>query len=144
MAAVETHRRRGSDAVLIEYLARGRSLAEATEAAGMSERTGRRRRREPEIQAAIEERSQQIASLTSARLSALGLRAVEVLEGLLDDDKPDRIRQRAVEFGIQMRSGEELERRLRVLEDAALEHDVIAVRLAELLPQAEAQEGVHR
>lgn len=83
--------------VLITALASGATQPNAGRAAGMSDRTVRRRLADPEFAARVAAESRQVASRAAARISALaGGAAVSVLEELLTDPStPPHIRLRA-------------------------------------------------
>jgi uncharacterized protein (UPF0147 family) len=85
------------DVVLITALASGATQANAGRAAGMSDRTIRRRLADPDFATRVAAESRQVASRAAARISALaGGVAVTVLEELLaDPSTPPHIRLRA-------------------------------------------------
>src|SRR5215213_4623140 len=86
--------RAGSDAVLRMCLVEGRSLVEAARAAGMSERTARRRWTELPFRASVEAERSEVAAHAMGRLVALYGRAIDTLNDLLDDES-GAVRHRA-------------------------------------------------
>jgi hypothetical protein len=130
-------RRHGDDAVFCAQLAAGATLRAACAAAGISERTGRRRRSEPEIVDTIERLSDERSAAVTASLVGLGRRAVEFLGELLDS--PDvatgtRVRAAQTVLGMTLQyQRNSVERRLVALEEARWEQARIAAQFAEIL-----------
>src|SRR5262245_40647236 len=85
---LERRGRRGADGVLMGFLVAGASHTEAAQAAGVSERTVRRRLRDPDFSAEVERlRSETVRAVASAlRSAALG--AVSILVELQDVSSP--------------------------------------------------------
>lgn len=79
------------DAALLATLAQGETLAAAAEAAGVSERTARRRMASPEFKAELREARAAAVAVALARAEGLTVKALDVLDGLLGA-KADAVR----------------------------------------------------
>lgn len=112
-----------SDQILLASLAAGASHADAARAAGVSERTVRRRAATPEFDAQLTQaRDEHVAQFTH-RLTGLLPTAVATLTELMAPDISPGIRLRAASNTIAItrtwRDATEIENRLRSLEDQA-------------------------
>lgn len=117
-----TDRRRGGDQLLIAALAHGATQAEAGAAAGVSERTVRRRLADPGFADLVRAERAALVARTSARLTALTSQAVDALAGLLNPAVADGVRLRTA-LGVldscrTWRDATEVEQRLRAVEQA--------------------------
>lgn len=105
--------------LLILSLASGQSVREAANAAGVSEKTVRRRLADAEFRRRIDETRAELFQLALSRLAAAAARAASTLEALLDG-KRETSRLRAarsiLELGTRLRETVELETRLLALE----------------------------
>lgn len=114
--------RRNADAALITALAGGATQQAAAEAAGVSERTVRRRLASPDFASRVAEARTELVRRAVAMLAEASGAAVETLRALLQD-APPAVRlgaARAVlELGVKLRESEELEARIAALEAAA-------------------------
>jgi hypothetical protein len=86
----------GRDAALIEALARGATHAAAARAAGMSERTVRRRLEDPVFRARVEARRQELFDEAAARIVSAADRAATTLVELLEAES-EAVRLRAAQ-----------------------------------------------
>lgn len=106
--------------VLIEALARGTSRVQAARQAGVSERTVFRRLNDSEFCGQVATTRAQMIADASGKLSALAVKAVDTLEGLLKEESPS-IRLAAakavLDSVLRLRESEELANRLDVLEE---------------------------
>src|SRR4051794_17411218 len=131
----------GSNDVLVAGLMRGLTLRDAAPQAGMSERTARRRGREPEGMAALRSLEGRVAGEISAGLTALSADALQALAALLADTSPPSVRLRAAStvltLALRYRDSEDTQRRLTELEDARAE-------LTAILSELRASQGGQR
>ncbi len=117
--------RTGRDAILASALAGGATHCEAGEAAGVSERTVRRRLEDAAFKELVVSRREQLISRTTDRLTGLTTVAVDTLSALVSsEDTPAAVRLRAA-MGILAahriwRDAGEMEDRLRLLEHELL------------------------
>ena len=117
--------RHPGDDVLIATLVGGATQHEAATAAGVSERTVRRRLQDPEFNQRLREAGDQMIAAMAARTLSLGKKALGVLDDALDDDNPHvRLRAAALTF----RTGNELN------EQHLLSHTMRSLR-EQLLPE---------
>jgi hypothetical protein len=93
--------RKGETGKLVAALAAGRSLQEATAASGLSMSSVQRRRREPDVQAAIEEARLDMTHATVVRYQSLREKALERLDSLLDPDTDPKYSLRAAEITLR-------------------------------------------
>lgn len=112
------------DAVAIQAVATGCTIAEAARRSGQSERTLRRRLAQPEFAARVEHTRAEIVSRVAGRLTVVADAAVAALEELLQSDQSPATRLRAAQVilshGARYREVEEIDARLVALENAAL------------------------
>ncbi len=112
-----------SDRVLLASLAAGMSHAAAARAAGISERTVRRRVLEPEFAVQLTQVKDEHVAQISHRLMGLVPTAVDTLTALTAPDVPPGVRLRAASILLAnartWREANEIENRLRALEDQA-------------------------
>ena len=115
-------RRDRSDATLIAGLLAGRTIAEAAAAAGMGERTARRRTQDPVFQARFRTAEGDLMSATATALGAACTRAVTTLVDLLDPATPASTRRSAAQTIIELRlrlfTDLDVDRRLAAIEAA--------------------------
>ncbi len=123
----------GSDDILQACLARGMTIREAARLAGMSERTARRRLADPEFAQSVQSLTAQLSSEVAAGLTALAPEALRTLGELMRRGNKAEVRQRAatavLTLGLRYREGQDAQRRLAVLESAALEHGAILAEI---------------
>jgi len=119
-----TDRDRGStkDDLIAAALASGATHREAGSAAGVSERTVRRRLEQPEFEEQVSSQRDELVSRTMDRLTGLTTTAVDTLSSLISSaDTPAGVKLRAA-MGILAvhrvwRDATEVENRLRLLEN---------------------------
>jgi hypothetical protein len=115
-------RRDHGNAALVAGLVAGRTIAEAAAAAGLGERTARRRTQDPGFRSQIQAAQTELLSRTATALTALSARAVTTLADLLEPPTPAATRYSAartiVELGVRRQADLELERRLTAIETA--------------------------
>jgi len=103
-------------------LAAGRTVAEAAQAAGFSERTAYRRLEDPGFRRHISAIRGEMVSRATGRLADVSAKAVETLSALLSAES-ETVRLGAarsiLELGTKLREANELERRITELEGAA-------------------------
>jgi len=129
-----TDHERGStqDDIVAAALASGATHREAGDAAGMSERTVRRRLEQPEFRAQVSTRRDELVTRTTDRLTGLTTTAVDTLASLISSaETPAGVKLRAA-MGILAvhrvwRDATEMENRLRLLEDLVATDQVQAV-----------------
>lgn len=112
--------RKGDDEVFVAGFAAGLSTSSVASLAGVSERTARRRRHEPTIEALIRRRRAELAEDTAGRIVALGAQALSAIEDCLDSaELKDRMAAARVvlQLGPRFRADVEFEQRLRDLEN---------------------------
>ena len=132
--------RAGSDAVLRMSLVEGRSLVEAARAAGMSERTARRRWADLRFRASVEAMRSEVAAQAVGRLVTLYDRAIDTLCELLNEGSQSTRHRAAVSIltiGAQLQADSEFHARIAVLEMAGAdlvdtEQAIVADRIASL------------
>ena len=111
-----------SDEVILTALVAGHTQVEAASAAGVSERTVRRRLEDPHFLTHFRRTSDDVVRRVTAQLSELGQASVATLAELLDSDSSPQIRLRAAQTVLSLardyRLHEELRQRLDHLEDA--------------------------
>jgi hypothetical protein len=113
-------RRRKGDAVLIEALARGSSVAQACKLVGLSSRTVFRRLLDPSFQEAIRDCRSKMFTDAAGALAATMKRASMTLRRLLVDESPSiRLSSaRAIlEAGQKLREALDLEERIAAVEN---------------------------
>jgi hypothetical protein len=115
-------RRVGSTERLLVAVVEGNPLSDAARAAGMSEETARRRLREPEAKARLDELRASVLSAASDRLADLSVAAAAVLGRLMHDE--------TLSASVRIRAASEILGRVLPLREAA--------RLDERLAQIEA------
>ena len=112
--------RSGADSVILSSLAAGLTAAEVARAAGVSERTVRRRLSDPEFAAKIEAARNEALHRAAAKVSAGAVSAADTLVVLLRPNERSMVRlgaARAVlDFGIRLRAELELSDRLKAVE----------------------------
>ena len=111
--------RRNADSALVTALAAGLTNQQAAKQAGVSESTVARRLREPAFREQVAAARSETVARTAAQLTAAGTAAVRTLLQLLDS-RSDTARLGAaraiLEMATSYREGEQLEARLRALE----------------------------
>jgi hypothetical protein len=110
-----------SDEILIDAVGSGMTQAEAAREAGISERTVRRRLKDPEVRAVLDARQFDARRVCFDTRQSLFTKAVARLEEILDDpDVPPSIQLQAIKIAIStgFRAHElETDERLRRLEE---------------------------
>lgn len=113
-----------AETVLVAALAAGATQAEAAAAAGISERTVRRRLEHQDLARRVAEERSRLVTHTAARLTGLAGTAVDALGELLADDVPPAVRLRAslgvLEAARVWRESSELEERITAIEAEVL------------------------
>ncbi len=112
--------RRSRSDIIAAALASGATQREAGRAAGVSERTVRRRLEQPEFAAQVAHERAELVTRVSARLTGLASKALDTLESLLGADVASGVRGRTA-TGILAasrvwRDAAEIEDRLRMVE----------------------------
>lgn len=119
-----TGRRRGNDEVLAAARAAGQSVKHAGQAAGLSERTARRRLQEPDVAARVDELRRDRQAETLAGLDRLSIKAIEALDELVESGNAT-VRLGAARLvltlGLQLHEQVEMGARVRRLEELAAE-----------------------
>ena len=109
------------DVALMAGLLAGRTIAEAAAAAGISERTGRRRAMDPDFQARLQAAKGELLTATATALGAACARAVATLVDLLDAPTPAATRRAAaatiLDVGLRL-ADRDVERRITAIEAA--------------------------
>jgi hypothetical protein len=112
------------ETVLVTALASGATQAGAAAAAGISERTVRRRLERQDLARRVVEERSRLVTHTAARLTGLTGSAVDALVDLLADDVPPTVRLRAslgvLEAARIWRECSELEERITAIEAEVL------------------------
>jgi hypothetical protein len=107
--------------VLVAALAGGAVALEAAEAAGVSERTVRRRLADAAFVDRVEAARVEVVDNAVARVSASALAAVDTLRALMTPDVSPSVRLGAakaiLEYGIRLRAESELSERLAAIEE---------------------------
>lgn len=112
-------RRKGDDEILVNARAAGLTVAEAAQAAGFSERTARRRLKEPDVAAKLADRRDNCRAEHLARLERLVPKAISRLDGLLDSQHPSTLLgaiRLVLTFEPRLYEQQELEARVRHIE----------------------------
>jgi hypothetical protein len=114
--------RKNADDVLLAALASGQTIAKSAAMANVSERTARRRMKEPEFRQRLNEARAEMVEQVIGRLSSGMTKAVDTLKKLLRA-KSEAVRLGAarsiVELGFTIRENVEFEQRLAALEEKA-------------------------
>jgi len=122
MADKTGQKRAKGETLLIARLAAGATFTEAAKAAGVDERTVRRRWAEPEFRREVSAVRGELISSAVGRLSRHATKAVDVLAELMESAESETVRlsaARAVLTQVQeLRSHTELEDRIAALEAA--------------------------
>ncbi len=122
MADSDTKNPSKGDVALIAALLRGLSNAEASQEAGVSERTLYRRMQDPGFRRQLTNARSAVVAQTVNTLSAASDEAVKELQKLVTKAKSEHVRLGAarsvLEFSARLRESEELEQRLSELEEA--------------------------
>jgi len=113
--------RSGADSAILAALAGGATAAEAARAAGVSERTVRRRQAEPSFADDLDEARRALLRTALDRLSAAATTAVDTLSILMDAEVAPSVRLGAakavIELGSRLRAEQELSDRLLAIEE---------------------------
>jgi hypothetical protein len=126
--------RKGDATLLCAQLAAGSTLRDAAAASGISERTARRRLKDPDIQETLQRLIDERSAAVTAELVTLGRRAVATLARIMDNPlASDTARTRAAHIVLTLAlryQDHSVERRLATLEQSRLErvHVVVADR----------------
>ncbi len=108
------------DEMLAAALASGRTHRAAAEAAGMSERTVRRRLEAPEFRARVSAQRTELVNQVADRLVGLAPQAVETMYSLLSDNNPPAVRCKAAQAVLSSsrawRDASEMDARIQMLE----------------------------
>jgi hypothetical protein len=108
---------------LLMALACGATVPQAAAKAGVSERTVYRRLARPAFREKLDKLRADMVQRTSAMLTAAAMEAVKTLVELQNPAQPPGVRLRAacaiLELGMKLRSDNELEARIRALEERA-------------------------
>jgi len=124
---------RGDIAVLCAQLAAGATLRDAVAAADMSDRTARRRLKDPDVQAMLQRLTDERSSAVTAELVTLGRKAVATLAAVMDDPlagENAKLRAAQAVLTLTIRYQEHsVERRLVALEEEHLEQQRVRARL---------------
>ena len=111
------------DEIVAAALASGKTHREAGEAAGVSERTVRRRLEQPEFRTRVSEQRTELVGFVADRLAGLAPEAVETMYSLMSEDNPPGVRCKAalaiLSSSRVWRDASEVEARLQMLEDLA-------------------------
>ena len=110
--------------MLLARLVAGDVVAVAAAAAGMSERTARRRLADPAFRAQVNALRAEVLGAAASTLAARMTSAVNVLAKLMDDEaSPAHVRcsaaSRILELAVKFGEAVQLEERIRILEEAA-------------------------
>jgi AcrR family transcriptional regulator len=97
------------------------TASEAAAAAGVSERTVRRRLSDPEFKNLVDESRTELLDAALVRLTSQAIHAVDTLAGLMKPQEPPSVRLGAakaiLDFGLRLRAEGELGDRLSAIED---------------------------
>ena len=108
------------DEILAAALASGKTHRAAADAAGMSDRTVRRRLEAPEFRAMVSAQRTELVNQVADRLAGLAPQAVETMYSLLSDNNPPAVRCKAAQAVLSSsrawRDASEMEARIRMLE----------------------------
>jgi hypothetical protein len=114
--------RKSADDRLELGLAAGKTVQEAAQSAGVSERTAYRRLDDPEFRSRLTSLRAEMVAQATGKLANASAQAVDALTGLLMADS-ETVRLGAarsiLELGIKLRESTEIERRICDLEDRA-------------------------
>jgi hypothetical protein len=110
------------DEALLTALAFGATVESAARKAGMGERTAYRRLADPAFQARLDEARRDMVLRTTRMLTGAALGSVKTLVDLQNDaTAPPSVRRAAardvLELGVKFREAEDMEQRIRALED---------------------------
>jgi transposase len=112
------------DTVLVTALAKGATVAQAAQQAGISERTAYRRLQQPEFQERIDRLQDDMIQRATAVLTAAAQEGINSLVALQDPSTPPAVRRGAardiLEMGLRLREAANLEKRLLALENRSL------------------------
>ncbi len=115
-----TKNKKETKTLLLANLARGATVAQAAEQAGVSERTVYRRLRQPAFQARIQALQDETLQRTAAVLTAATQEAIHTLVALQAKETPPNVRRAAahdlLEMGLRFRESVELDKRMCALE----------------------------
>lgn len=115
-------RRKRGDGLFVAALAAGESVVAAAKQAGISEATAHRRLRDPAFRSLVGEAHAEILTRAVAKLTVSSTEAVDTLRLLLYSDM-DFARLAAarsiLELGVRLREHQDLEGRIRALEQVA-------------------------
>ena len=110
--------------LLVTLLAKGATVAQAAQHAGVSERTVYRRLQQPEFQARIDAVQDDMVQRAAAVLTAAAQEGIHSLVALQDPSTPPAVRRGAardiLEMGLRLREAANLEKRLVALENRSL------------------------
>jgi hypothetical protein len=109
-------RRKGDDEILAAARAQGQTIEVAAKAAGLSERQARRRLREPDVIARVEELRSEHRAEVLGSLEQLGTNAVACLDALLKNGTPQvqlGAARTVLSVGAQLHERLEVEAQLR-------------------------------
>lgn len=108
------------DEILAAALASGKTHRAAADAAGMSDRTVRRRLEAPEFRAMVSAQRTELVNQVADRLAGLAPQAVETMYSLLSDNNPPAVRCKAAQAVLSSsrawRDASEMEARIQMLE----------------------------
>ena len=108
------------DEILAAALASGKTHRAAADAAGMSDRTVRRRLEAPEFRAMVSAQRMELVTQVADRLAGLAPQAVETMYSLLSDDNPPAVRCKAAQAVLSSsrawRDASEMDARIQMLE----------------------------
>ena len=114
--------RRDADQALIAALAAGATKQEAARLVGVGERTVYRRLEDPRFRRRVDEARAELVNRAVGSLADASSAAVATLRALLEADS-ESVRLGAcraiLDLGLKLREAEELERRIRALEEQA-------------------------
>ena len=112
--------RKNADDVLMLNLARGATVENAAQNAGVSERTAYRRQADPEFCQRLKKTRADMVERTAAALTTVSMEAVKTLHELQGFGMPPTVRLQAarsvIELGMKLRKETEFEERITVLE----------------------------
>jgi transposase len=108
------------ETILVTALAKGATVAQAAEQAGVSERTVYRRLEQTEFQARIDALQDEMIQRAAAVLTAAAVEGIHSLVALQDPSTPPTVRRHAardiLEIGLRLREAADWEKRLAALE----------------------------
>jgi AraC-like DNA-binding protein len=107
--------------LLVTALAKGATVTQAAQQAGVSERTVYRRLQEPDVQARIEAIQNETLQRAAAVITAAAQEGIHSLVALQNSSTPPAVRRAAArdifEMGLRLREAADLEKRLLALEN---------------------------